>query len=238
MDRYIDYQEVSEYGRFFYRQSVSLVGASPLVDVAVLRQQVLDAVERLEARLQGADLQKSSMRTERGGIDETVELMRDVQRRFYRYLQSLPPHMKVDMAAFYPAGKLGNLAQHKPHDVLALADGTLRGFSAPIHAELPAASVWQADILTARMALSQAIEGKQGASSGASLAVGSLAEAREDFLHVYNKVAKHLVRGLLAEMKREHELRHFFLDLQVNEDRTGAPAELPDSEDVAPAPVA
>lgn len=239
MDRYIDYQEVSEYGRYFFHQSVSLVGASPLVDVATLRQQVLAAVEALEALVQGAEVQKSSMRMERGSIDETLEQTLDVLRRFYRYLQSLPSSVMVDMAAFFIGGKLGNLGQSKPHDVLAQADGALRGFSAPVHAGLPAASAWQADILVARTALSQAIEGKYGASSGTTRAVGSLGQAREDFLHVYNKVAKRLVRGLLADMKREHELRSFFLDLQVHEDRAGAPAGLPDTlpveDDTAPA---
>lgn len=228
MDRYIDYQEVSEYGRYFVNRAVSLVGLSPLVDVVTLRQLVLAAVEALEAHLQGADVQKSSVRTERGSIGETVEAMRDVLRRFHRYLQSLPPDVKLDMAAFFAGGKLGNLAQHKPEDVLAQADGALRGFSVPANAELPAASAWQADVLAARTALSEAIQGKHGASSGATTAVGSLSQAREDFLHVYNKVAKRLIRGLLAEAKREHELRSFFRDLQVHEDRAGAPAVPPD----------
>jgi hypothetical protein len=238
VDRYIDYREVSEYGRYFVDNVEPLVGASPLVDVDALRRQVLAVVEALEARLQGADTQKSSVRTERDSIEESVEDMRDLLRRFYRFLQSLPPQTKLDMAAFFAGGKLGSLGQHKPEDVLAQADGTLRGFSAPAHAELPGASAWQADIRTARTTLSQAITGKHGASSGATSAVGSLGQAREDFLHVYNKVAKRLIRGLLADLKREHELRRYFRDMQVHEDRAASPgeppAELPDDEDVAP----
>lgn len=242
MDRYIDYQEVSEYGRYFVNNVLPLVGASPLVDVETLRRQVLAAVEILEAHLQGADTQKSSVRTERGSIDETVEQMRDVLRRFYRFLQSLPPQTLLDMAAFFAGGKLGNLAQNKPEDVLAQADATLRGFSAPAHANLPGATMWQADIRTARTALAEAVTGKHGASSSASRAVGSLGQAREDFLHVYNKVAKRLIRGLLADLQREHEMRRYFRDMQVHEDRAATPAEppaglpdtLPGDEDDAP----
>jgi hypothetical protein len=240
VDRYIDYQEVSEYGRYFVNNVLPLVGASPLVDVEMVRRQVLAAVEALEAHLQGAHTQKSTVRSERGSIEETVEAMRDLLRRFYRYLQSLPPQTKLDMVAFFAAGKLGNLGQYKPEDVLAQADGALRGFSAPAHAALPGATTWQADIVAARTTLSDAIAGKHGASSGATTAVGSLGQAREDFLHVYNKVAKRLIRGLLADLQREHELRRYFRDLQVHEDRAAAPGEpsppdtLPDDEDAAP----
>ena len=242
MDRYIDYQEVSEYGRYFVDNILPLVGASPLVDVETLRRQMLGVVEVVEAYMQGANTQKSSVRTERGSIEVSVEDMRDILRRFYRFLQSLPTQTKLDMDAFFAAGKLGNLGQHKPEDVLALADGALRGFSAPVHAELPGASMWQADIRATRTALAEAVSGKHGASSGATRVVGSLGQAREAFLHVYNKVAKRLIRGLLADLGREHELRRYFRDMQVHEDRAAAPgappAELPDTppddQDVAP----
>lgn len=242
MDRYIDYQEVSEYGRYFVNNVLPLVGASPLVDVESLRRQVLAAVEILEAHLHGASAQKSSVRTERGSIEETVEDMRDVLRRFYHYLQSLPPQTMLDTAAFFAGGKLGNLAQQKPEDVLAQADATLRGFSAPAHADLAGAGAWQADIRTARTALAEAVTGKHDASSGATRVVDSLGQARLDFLHVYNKVAKRLIRGLLADLQREHEMRRYFRDMQVHEDRAAAPAQppaglpdtLPDDQDDAP----
>jgi len=102
--------------------------------------------------------------------------------------------------------------------------------------------MWQADIRATRTALAEAVTGKHGASSGATRVVGSLGQARLDFLHVYNKVAKPLIRGLLADLKREHELRRYFRDMQVHEDRAAAPGAtppappdtLPDDEDVAP----
>jgi hypothetical protein len=45
----------------------------------------------------------------------------------------------------------------------------------------------------------------------------ALMDARKRFVHVYNNVAKPLVRGVLGNVDRGDEFRHFFLDLQLNE---------------------
>lgn len=55
------------------------------------------------------------------------------------------------------------------------------------------------------------------------------AAARESFLHVYNKVAKKLIAGLLADLGREREYELFFTDLTVNEG--GSPAKKPATGD-------
>lgn len=238
MDPYIDYQEVSVYGRYFYRQSEPLIGASELVDVGVLRRLVLNRVEAVEAELLVVGVPKSIERLGRGNVGEASEEMRDNLRRFYFHLQSLPARSGVDVAAFFADGKLGRISQHKPEDLLAQGDAVLRGFALPSSATLPEATRWQGDIAASREILDQAIHGKLSAANGASAGVGSLSQARTSFLTVYNKVAKRLIRGLLAELGREHELRRYFRDLQVNEEREivgDVPDELAgnDNDDVA-----
>jgi hypothetical protein len=53
-DRYIDYWEVSVYGRYCASTVRTLVGASPLVDMEVLAQRILAAVDAVEAEMQRA----------------------------------------------------------------------------------------------------------------------------------------------------------------------------------------
>jgi hypothetical protein len=48
---------------------------------------------------------------------------------------------------------------------------------------------------------------------------------REEFLNVYNGVAKPLVRGLLASLGKSAEYEHSFRDLQLNEE--GRPTKTP-----------
>jgi hypothetical protein len=219
VDPYIDYEEVSVYGRYFYRQAESLIGASELVDVEMLRRLVLARVEGVETELLGVGGPRSVERLGRGSVGETTEEMRDNLRRFYFHLQSLPVRSGVDIAAFFAGGKLGRISQHKPEDLLAQGDAVLRGFTLPASSALPEATRWQTDISASRQALDQAIHGKLSATNSASAGTSSLTQARTRFLVVYNKVAKRLIRGLLAELGREHELRRYFRDLQVNEER-------------------
>ncbi len=219
MDPHIDYQEVSVYGRYFYRQSESLIGASELVDVAALRRLVLGRVEGVEAELLGVGAPRSIERLGRGSVVETTEEMRDHLRRFFFHLQSLPASSGVDIAAFFAGGKLGRISQQKPEDLLAQGDAVLRGFALPASATLPEAARWQTDIAASRQALDDALHGKQSATNSASAGTGSLSQARTSFLIAYNKVAKRMIRALLAELGREHEFRRYFRDLQVNEDR-------------------
>ncbi|HWN69377.1 MAG TPA: hypothetical protein VNM90_17170 [Haliangium sp.] len=228
MDRYIDYREVSQYGRFFVDRMVELVGASPLVDVEAVRQLVLGAVVAVETGMLGTGTQQSSLRTERDGSETSAEALADLLRRYYLYLQSLPPQVSFDLAAFFPAGKIKPLSSLKAEDLLSRADDAMRGFAMPANALLPNAVTWQGEIAVARLNLAGAIGGKLDAAHGASGATESLAQARERFLHVYLKVAKPLIRGLLAQLGREHELRKFFRDMQVQESRApGQPREEP-----------
>jgi hypothetical protein len=229
VDRYIDYREVSQYGRYFFERVAELIGLSPLVDVEALRQLVLAAVVAVEAGMLGTDTQKSSLRTERGGTEASGETLADVLRRFYLYLQSLPPQVSYDLAAFFPSGRIGPVGSLKAEDLLSRADDVLRGFAMPANASLPDTATWQVEITVARANLAGAISGKLGAAQGASGATESLGQARERFLHVYLKVARPLIRGLLAELGRAHELRRFFRDMQVQESRApGEPREEPD----------
>jgi hypothetical protein len=228
VDRYIDYREVSQYGRYFVDRAVELVGASPLVDVEALRQMVLAAVVAVEAGMHGTDTQQSSLRTERGGTDLSAEALADLLRRYYLYLQSLPPQVSFDLAAFFPAGKIKPVSSLKAEDLLSRADDVLRGFAMPANALLPGTATWQPQIVVARANLAGAVGSKLGAAHGASGATESLVQARERFLRVYLKVARPLIRGLLAELGREHELRRFFRDMQVQESRApGQPRDEP-----------
>lgn len=228
MDRYIDYREVSQYGRYFCDRVVELIGASPVVDVEALRQLVLAAVVAVEAGMLGTGTQQSSLRTERGGTEESAETLADVLRRYYLHLQSLPPQVSFDLASFFPAGKIGPVSSLKAEDLLSRADDVLRGFTMPANALLPQTATWQAEIVVAHTNLAGAISGKLSAVHDVSGATGSLAQARERFLHVYHKVARRLIRGLLAQLGREVELRKFFRDMQVPESRSpGQPREEP-----------
>lgn len=238
MDPYIDYREVSVYGRYFYRHVEPLIGASELVDVEALRRRVLARVEAVEAELLVVGGPRSVERLGRGSVGEASEDMRDHLRRFYFHLQSLPVRSGVDVAAFFTGGKLGRISQHKPEDLLAQGDAVLRGFTLPASATLPESARWQTEITASRQALDEAIHGKLSASNDASAGTGALSQARSSFLVVYNKVAKRMIRGLLAELGREHELRRYFRDLQVNEEREivgDVPDELAgnDNDDVA-----
>lgn len=219
MDPYIDYDEVSVYGRYFYRHSESLIGLSELVAVPKVRVLVLTRTETVETEYQLVAVPRSAERTGRSSVGEASDEMREGMRRYYFFLQSLPASVRIDPAAFFASGKLGRISQQKPEDLLSQADGVLRGFAVPASAALPEAEQWRRDLTAARNALDAAIHGKLGAVNGASASTGSLIQARESFLVAYNKVAKPLIRGLLAEFGREHEMRRYFRDLQVNEGR-------------------
>lgn len=216
-DRYIDYWEVSEYGRHFLDEAQELVGATPLVDMEQVRQRVLAEIEAVEAELGTTGTQRSGLRVGRGSIAEAVEAARDVCRRFYRHLQTVPADAGLDLAAFFPGEKLGDLLRLKPADLLARASEVLRGFDAPVNAALPGREVWQPELQTARDALAAAVAGKREAGRGARVAGAALTEARLRFLHAYNKLAKGAVRLALADLGRDVDFKKFFLDTQVNE---------------------
>jgi hypothetical protein len=219
VDPYIDNHEAVVYGQYFFQHVEPLIGASQVVDVEVLRQLVLLKVNAIEAGMTATDTPKSDVRAGRDVVEElNVELV-DRLRRFHYYLQSLPASANVDVAAFFANGKLGKISSRKPEDVMARASTVMRGFTTSSGPRVPGGPEWQADILVARTRLNDAIQGKLGASNTATTSGGALIQAREEFLHVYNKVAKRAIRALLAELGREDEFRIYFRDLQVNESR-------------------
>ena len=234
MDRYIDYREVSLYGRYFLERVLELVGASPMLDVELLRQKVLAKIVVVEDEQRGTNAQRSSLRTERGGTEESAEALADSLRRFHLYVQSLPAQVSIDLAAFFPSGNLGTVSGISPENLLMRADEVLRGFVAPANAEVPELAPWEVEIAANRLVLADAISGKHGAIHDTTGATSSLVQARRDFLHVYQKVARPLIRGLLAELGREHELRRYFRDMQIPDRRPPGTPEAPETPE-APA---
>ena len=61
-DSYIDALEVDEYTRYFLRQVISLILASPLVDIEALRQRVQNAAANVEREIVARGLQRSNLR--------------------------------------------------------------------------------------------------------------------------------------------------------------------------------
>jgi hypothetical protein len=221
-DRYIDVREASEYGRYTWSRLEVLEGQSQLVAVPTLRQILLAAAEGVEAEYRTARTQQSSVRTGRDSTSDATEDLRDVLRRFHHHTETLPAEIPIDLEAFFPKKRRGNLAKLKAADLLTRADEVLHGFTVPRNAALPDAGRWMADITLRRFTLADSLGGKHGATHGNSRATSALQTARERFLHVYNIITKRLVYVVLAELGRLDEYRQFFLDLQVNEDGRGA----------------
>jgi hypothetical protein len=114
-DMYIDYNEVSEYGRYFIREVARLESmGGTLVDIGKLKERMLAAVEAVEARLSESSTQSSMLRTGRDGTSDATKAMRDALRRYYYFLRSLPAGTPMDLQAFYPGGYLGDLPRLKP----------------------------------------------------------------------------------------------------------------------------
>jgi hypothetical protein len=230
-DRYIDYWEVSVYGRYCASTVRTLVGASPLVDMEVLAQRILAEVEAVEAEMQRAGFHGSSFRMERGDSGQATKWLRDLLRRFHHHLKTLPPK-ELDFEAFFAGRKLDGVHRLKPEDLVSRAETVLRGFLVPANAELPGASQWQGALQDAHDALDTAIHGTHRARNNSILATTDMVAARERFLELYNGVAKPLVRGVLRDLGRANEYRRFFRDLQVNESRRPtAPDESDESDE-------
>ncbi|MBK9264014.1 MAG: hypothetical protein IPM54_29955 [Polyangiaceae bacterium] len=216
-DPYIDYREVSEYGRQFVSAVTPLAGQSELVDVVKLAALVSSAVDAVEAELQKATSDRSDLRGERTDTSEAAETVRDTVSRFYYHLRSLPKATVFDFEAFYPGQTMGDLSSMKPADLNAKAGEVLRGFDTDKNKNVAAFSTWKTELATAHQTLTNALAGKGNATGKSFVATAALVEARKTFLHRYNKVAKPIMRGLLAQLGREHELPLYFKDLAVNE---------------------
>jgi hypothetical protein len=220
-DRYIDYFEVGEYGDHFVSEIVKLDGLSTIVNVQALRDKVQSAVAKVDAELAKAGITRSGVRTGRDTTTAAVAAAKDLIERFYYHLLAQPKSAGIDVEAFYPGKNLGSISELKPADLGGKLAGVLRGFDAPANvAAAGALGSWQADLTAAIQALAAAEKGKGGARGDAINATADLAAAREDFLRVYNKVAKKAVQALLAVAARVGEYELFFKDLQVNEDGT------------------
>jgi hypothetical protein len=216
-DRYIDYNEVSEYGRPLVTALTSLAGQSDIVDTSKLGAIVSAAIDAVEAELQKATGDRSDLRGERTGTTEAADTVRDTINRFYHYLRSLPKTTTFDFDAFFPGQNMGDLASLKPADLQGKASAILRGFDTDTNKNVTILSTWKTEIDTVRQTLSGALAGKGDATGKSFVATAALIDARKNFLHAYNKIAKPIVRGLLAQLNRENELPLFFKDLAVNE---------------------
>lgn len=217
MDNYIDYREVSEYGRNLTSGLAKLVGLCEFVDVEKLRGIVDAKVDAVEAELQKARNDRTELHGERVGTHAAEEPVRDVVSRFFYFLRSLPKDTDIDTVAFFPGNVMGDLSALKPADLQAKAADVLRGFDTDKNKGKTPLIPWKTDIDTARLTLENAITGKGDATGKSFVATAALSNARKDFLHVYNKVAKHVVRGVLNHLDRSTEMPLFFKDLAVNE---------------------
>jgi hypothetical protein len=215
-DRYIDYFEVSEYGSYFVTEAATLVGASELVNIALLRDRVAAAVEAVVVELEKIGIHRNDLRLGRADIDAAVPAVRKELERFYNFLGGLDDEVKIDRESFFPGDRLGNLASLKPADLLAQLDEVLRAFSIPVHAGLPERDKRKAKLESVREALVDALGTSSANTNRVISATAGLAAARERFLGLYNGVAKPLVRAMLADLGRADEYTRFFLDLQVD----------------------
>jgi hypothetical protein len=230
-DTYIDFWEVIEYGHYFGDKSLLLVGASPLVDMALIRQRVLAHAEEMERQLGTIVVKRSTMRGGRDSIGVVTTSMSGDVRRFRHHLLAQPDEAGIDLDAFFPGGYV-TPAKRKPADLLAQGKGVLAGFDAPANVNLVNAIEWKGRFTASCQALTEALAGKHGASHVAVEGTEAQAQARRQFLEVYNGMAKRLVRVVLQDVNRLHEYRLFFLDLQVNEGGQAAP-EAPEAPEAA-----
>lgn len=159
---------------------------------------------------------RSDLRSGRAGTTDAVEQARLRLRQYRGHLQSLEGEVDVDMEAFFPKRRGGDLRKLKPADLLAHVEDTLRGFETPGASALPGRELWQTRLIEARDGLASAVSGKDAARITSVRGTSELADARREFLELYG-FAKSIVRAILKLQGRVNEMRLFFLDLQVNE---------------------
>lgn len=217
-DRYIDYFEVGEYGDHFVKNSTTLDGLSPLVDIPALRAKVQAKIDAVNVELGNIGIQRGDLRTGRGATATAAAEGKELIQRFYHTLLGLPPSSGVDVAAFYPGKLLGDVTNLKPDDVKARLGSLIQGFdTAANKAAAASLGTWQKDLAAVHDTLAAAVTDKGGSLATSITGTAALKAARDSFVHVYNKVAKKLVAGLLADVGREAEYELFFKDLTVNE---------------------
>lgn len=219
-DNYIDYLECLEYGGHLVREGMSLIDASPVVNVDVLLGQVADAARAVALELDKVGVKASALRGERGSIDQVASIARATLHGFFHHLRVQRVVLSFDFEAFFARQAVGKLARLKPADLLGKMDSVLRGFAAPGNADVPGAAEWQKALGDAREALDRAVSGRGTAKLQSIKATAGLIAARQRFLARY-RLAKRIIRALLDDLGRGHELALFFLDLQVNESGGG-----------------
>lgn len=223
-DRYVDFLEVGEYGDHFVAQSKELDGLSPLVDVPALRAKVQGAVDAVDQELGKIGVKRGALRAGRGATDAAAAEGRDLIQRFYYTLRGLPASSGVDVLAFYPGGLLGDVTSLKADDVKGRLSAMLKGFETAANKAAAASfGTWPNDLQVGHDKLAAALADKGGSVGKSITGTAALNAARDQFLWVYNRVAKKLVAGLLADVKREGEYELFFKDLKVNEGGKKAP---------------
>lgn len=219
-DTYIDFYEVGEYGPHFMTTAEALRNASEMVAVDKLIALVKTRVDNVAAELERAGIKRSDLRAGNGGLGETAASARELVARFWNHLLSLDPkEFKHDVAAFFAGERLGALAALKPSDVKAKVGTVLKGFAAPGNASLPLGAQWKAKLEAAHESIGGSEQGQGNALMNKLNSSRELGKARQDFIDAYNGVAKPIIRGLLALLGREDELKNFFKDLQVQEDQ-------------------
>lgn len=239
-DDYIDYEECLEYGDHFQTEAKQLTGLSPIVDVNALVAYVATTQKAVADQLSAQGIKLSDLRGDRKDVGDAAPKLRRVIEQFHRYLGSVDDALGIDREAFFPGGKLGNISQMKPADLVGKAKKVLDGFAAPANAALPDAATWQAKLTAARDALANATSSKGSSRTVSIQGTAELVAAREAFLKAYNGVAKRVVAGLLVHLDRKDELRLYFKDLQVNESSStpAAPATPAPATPATPPPAA
>ena len=240
-DTHIDYREIGEYGRYFLAAIEHLetsddaparnktteaedAAQSPekhLIDISMIRDIVMQAVQAVEADLQRSDDESVPARP-RVDTRAVAHDCRDRVRRFYYYLRALPPGAAGDLLAFFPSGRVAALGRLGPDELVTRMTAMLRGFSAPGNLGLVNGAAWRQELQAGRDALESALAAsrEQGAAPSTKK---SLMRGRAHFLRVYHGLAKPAVRALLTYLDRDQEYRRFFLDLQPG-DRKSARA--------------
>ncbi len=234
-DKYIDYDEVEEYGGHLSTMVPRLFGVSPLVNMEAVKAEVDAKVAAVQVELEKAGLVRSVVRGAAGDIEEQTAKGKKLIEQFFNYLGALDEDVPVDREAFFPGGNKGELSRLTASSAAARMAGILRGFAVPSNAALPEGASWKARFEQARAGLVQTSGDRGGARGDSIVATAELVAARDGFVKFYNGVAKRLVLGALNHVGRAGEYKLFFKDLQVTEPRT-SPSGSGEPVSEAPAP--
>lgn len=222
-DNYFDYLECREYGNHFVNKAAALTGQSPLADIPALISLVQSHTAAVSAELDKQGVEKSGTRVNRADAEAKRLALFTAISKFYSYLDSLDESIAFDFNAFFEGGVKGELGKLKAADLVERNVRLIAGFAAPQNASIPNADTWKTKLQNAENQLTAALTGKSSSSDGQVRATRELIEARQAFLRAYNHIAKPLIKAVLTNLNREHEMPLFFKDLAVNEEGGGKP---------------